>query len=217
MKKILFLLITCLLLTGCTVNYNLEINDTNFKETITGNVLNSELNTNNSSSINNYLFLLNGDQPSFYKNDNIFYNKETNNTQEGIDFEYNYTFNENNFNNSRIINECFDNHIYNYADNKYYLVVSGKFNCNYSDITNINITTNYNVTSNNATKIKNNTYTWTIDENNKDDIYFFITIDKSTNSKIDLSWNTLKTIGLIIIILLSSICIYFLKKNKQQY
>lgn len=215
MKKILFLIIICLFLTGCTVNYNLEINDTTFKESITGNVLNSELNTNDSSSINNYLFLLNGDQPSFYKNDNIFYNKETNNTQDGINFEYTYTFNENNFNNSRIINECFDNHIYNYVDNKYYLVVSGKFNCNYSDITNINITTNYNVTSNNATKIKNNTYTWTIDETNKDDLYFFITIDKSTNSKLDLSWNTFKTIGLILIILLSGICIYFAKKDKQ--
>ena len=139
MKKILFILITCLLLTGCTVNYNLEINDNNFKETITGSVLNKELDTNNSTSINNYSFLLNEEQPSFYKNENIFYNKTTNNTQEGIDFDFNYTFNENNFNNSRIINECFDNHIYEYKDNKYYLVVSGKFNCNYSETTNINI------------------------------------------------------------------------------
>lgn len=215
MKKILFILITCLLLTGCTVNYNLEINDNNFKETITGSVLNKELDTNNSTSINNYSFLLNEEQPSFYKNENIFYNKTTNNTQEGIDFDFNYTFNENNFNNSRIINECFDNHIYEYKDNKYYLVVSGKFNCNYSETTNINITTDYNVTSNNAQKIKNNTYTWTIDENNKDNIYFFITINKTNKSNFNLSWNKFKTIGLIIIILLSSICIYFVKKDKN--
>lgn len=215
MKKILFILITCLLLTGCTVNYNLEINDNNFKETITGSVLNKELDTNNSTSINNYSFLLNEEQPSFYKNENIFYNKTTNNAQDGIDFDFNYTFNENNFNNSRIINECFDNHVYEYKDNKYYLVVSGKFNCNYSETTNINITTDYNVTSNNAQKIKNNTYTWTIDENNKDNIYFFITINKTNKSNFNLSWNTFKTIGLIIIILLSSICIYFIKKDKN--
>ena len=101
MKKILFILITCLLLTGCTVNYNLEINDNNFKETITGSVLNKELDTNNSTSINNYSFLLNEEQPSFYKNENIFYNKTTNKAQDGIDFDYNYIFNENNFNNSR--------------------------------------------------------------------------------------------------------------------
>ena len=215
MKKILFILITCLLLTGCTVNYNLEINDNNFKETITGSVLNKELDTNNSTSINNYSFLLNEEQPSFYKNENIFYNKTTNNAQDRIDFDYNYIFNENNFNNSRIINECFDNHIYEYKDNKYYLVVSGKFNCNYSETTNINITTDYNVTSNNAQKIKNNTYTWTINENNKDNIYFFITINKTNKSSFNLSWNTFKTIGLIIIILLSGICIYFLKKDKN--
>lgn len=215
MKKILFILITCLLLTGCTVNYNLEINDSNFKETITGNVLNTELDTNNSTSINNYSFLLNEEQASFYKNENIFYNKTTNNTKEGIDFDYNYIFNENNFNNSRIINECFDNHVYEYKDNKYYLVVSGKFNCNYSETTNINITTDYNVTSNNAQTIKNNTYTWTINENNKDNIYFFITIDKTNKSSFNFSWSTFKTIGLIIIILLSGICIYFVKKDKN--
>ena len=215
MKKILFILITCLLLTGCTVNYNLEINDNNFKETITGSVLNKELDTNNSTSINNYSFLLSEEQPSFYKNENIFYNKTTNNAQDRIDFDYNYIFNENNFNNSRIINECFNNHVYEYKDNKYYLVVSGKFNCNYSETTNINITTDYNVTSNNAQKIKNNTYTWTINENNKDNIYFFITINKTNKSSFNLSWNTFKTIGLIIIILLSSICIYFIKKDKN--
>lgn len=215
MKKIIFLLLICLLLTGCTVNYNLDINDNNFKETLTGNVLNTELNNNDNTDINMFSYLITGDQPAFYKNDNIFFNKTTNNTTNGIDFDYNYTFNEYNFNNSRIINECFDNHIYEYKDNTYYLVVSGKFNCNYSETTNINITTDYNVTANNAQTIKNNTYTWTIDENNKDNIYFFITIDKTNKSNFDFQWSTFKTIGLIIIILLSSICIYFLKKDKN--
>lgn len=215
MKKIIFLLLICLLLTGCTVNYNLDINDNNFKETLTGNVLNTELNNNDNTDINMFTYLINGDQPAFYKNDNIFFNKTTNNTTNGIDFDYSYTFNEYNFNNSRIINECFDNHIYEYKDNTYYLVVSGKFNCNYSEKTNINITTDYNVTANNAQTIKNNTYTWTIDENNKDNIYFFITIDKTKKSNFDFQWNTFKTIGLIIIILLSGICIYFLKKDKN--
>lgn len=215
MKKIIFLLLICLLLTGCTVNYNLDINDNNFKETLTGNVLNIELNNNNDTDINMFSYLINGDQPAFYKNDNIYFNKITKNTTNGIDFDYSYTFNEHNFNNSRIINECFDNHVYEYKDNTYYLVVSGKFKCNYSETTNINITTNYNVTSNNAKTIKNNTYTWTIDENNKDNIYFFITIDKTNKSNFDFQWNTFKTIGLIIIILLSSICIYFIKKDKN--
>lgn len=215
MKKIIFLLLICLLLTGCTVNYNLDINDNNFKETLTGNVLNIELNNNNDTDINMFSYLINGDQPAFYKNDNIYFNKITKNTTNGIDFDYSYTFNEYNFNNSRIINECFDNHVYEYKDNTYYLVVSGKFKCNYSETTNINITTNYNVTSNNAKTIKNNTYTWTIDENNKDNIYFFITIDKTNKSNFDFQWNTFKTIGLIIIILLSSICIYFIKKDKN--
>lgn len=215
MKKTIFLLLICLLLTGCTINYNLDINNNNFKETLTGNILNTELNNNDNTDINMFNYLINGDQPAFYKNDNIFFHKTTNNTINGIEFDYNYTFNEYNFNNSRIINECFDNHIYEYKNNTYYLVVSGKFNCNYSETTNINITTNYNVTTNNAKTIKNNTYTWTIDENNKDNIYFFITIEKTNKSNFNFQWSTFKKIGLIIIILLSSICIYFLKKNKN--
>ena len=76
MKKIIFLLLICLLLTGCTVNYNLDINDNNFKETLTGNVLNTELNNNDNTDINMFTYLINGDQPAFYKNDNIFFNIE---------------------------------------------------------------------------------------------------------------------------------------------
>lgn len=213
MKKIIFLLISCFILTGCSINYNLDINDDNFTETITGNVLNSEINNNDNYSINMYNFLINTEQKAFYNNDNIFYNKSTNKINDKIDFEYNYTFNSSNFNNSRIINECFDNHAFDYKDGIYYLVVSGKFNCYYTN-TNINITTDHKVISNNAETINDNTYSWTITEKNKDDIYFFITIDKTNKNKIDFEWNTFKTIGLIIIIILSSICIYFIKKEK---
>lgn len=212
MKKIILLILLCFTLTGCTINYNLDINDDNFKETITGSVYNSEL-TNDDNSINMYSFLINTEQNAFYNNDNIFYNKTTNNIDNKIDFEYNYTFTSNNFNNSRIINECFDNHVFEYKEGIYYLVVSGKFNCYYTN-TNINITTDYKVISNNATDKKDNTYTWTINEENKDDVYFFITIDKTNNNKISFEWNTFKTIGLIIILLLSGICIYFIKKEK---
>lgn len=216
MKKILFLTILCLFLTGCTVNYNLEINDDTFKETITGDVLNIELdNGEEATDINNYDHFLTAEQPVFKKDNSTFYNKSLNNTTNGIEFEYSYSFNENNFINSRILNGCFDNYNFKVEDNKYYIQLSGQFKCNYTD-TKINLTTDYKVIAHNADKKKKNTYTWTIEKDNSQDVDLFISIDKNeTNNNFSLGWNIFKTIGLIILLILSSICIYFLKKKEQ--
>jgi len=216
MKKILFTAIICLFLTGCTLNYNLEITDNTFEETITGNVLNSELvNDDDATDINNYDYFLSIHQPVFKNDNSIFYNKTLNNTTNGIDFEYTYSFNENNFMNSRILNECFDNYNFKVEDNKYYIQLSGQFKCNYVN-TKISLTTDYKVLAHNADNNNKNTYTWTIEKDNSQDVDLFISIDKSeTNNNFSLGWNIFKTIGLIILLLLSGTCIYMLKKKEQ--
>lgn len=214
MKKILFLITICLFLTGCTVNYNLDITDNNFKETITGNVTKEEIKKEeNSTDIGHYLYFLNSEQNVFYNNNDILYNKVTNNTDNGIDFEYEYTFNEDNFSNSRILNECFDNYNFKTEDNKYHIFLYGDFKCAYTEKTNIKITTDYKVTAHNAKKENKNTYTWTINENETEDLNLFITIDKSQKASNDfIHWNTLKTISLILLIILSTIAIVIGKK-----
>lgn len=215
MKKTLFLVIICLLLTGCSINYNLEITEDTFNETISGTILNSELEKDNDGTDTGpYLYFLNSEQPAFHNNENIFYKKTKNNTNAGIDFEYSYSYNKNNFANARILNECFDSYKFENNENKYFISVSGNFKCNYAKKTNINITTNHKVTTNNANKIKKNTYTWTIDEDNRDDLHLFISIDKTKNANSNqLNWSTFKTIGLIILLILSGIAI-FLGKTK---
>lgn len=215
MKKIIFLLTICSFLTGCTVNYNLEITDNNFTEKITGNVLNSEIEINkNATSISPYLDLLSKDQVAFNNNSNIFYNKKKNKNENKTDFEYTYTFNENNFINSNLLNNCFEYYTFENKDNQYYISLAGKFHCAYTDEIKVNVTTDYKVTAHNAKEKKDNTYTWTIEKENIDNVSLFITIDKNnTNSNNIFDWSTFKTIGLIILLILSGVAI-FIGKSK---
>lgn len=214
MKKILFLIIICFLLTGCTMNYNLEITDEGFKETISGNVLNSELKTGDDTDFNIYYHLLNSEQTTFKNNNSIFYEKTINKTNETTEFEYTYTFNKNNFINSRILNECFDNFTFKNEDDHYYIDISGNFKCAYADKTNIKLKTDYQVTGNNIKKENKNVYIWTIDKNNTEDINISIIIDKNKKGSLNiLNWTPLKTIGLIILLTLSGIAIFIGKKK----
>lgn len=217
MKKILSLIILCFLLTGCTVNYNLEIEDNSFKETITGNVLNSEIKIDDEQTdVNTFNYLINEEQSPFIRENNQLYNKTTNKNNNGIDYNYSFTYNELNITDSRILNTCFEDFKFEEKDNIYYLMTFGKFYCNYATETNINISTEYEVIVNNATKKKDNTYTWTINEENKDNFELYMTINKEKyNENTIVEWNTFKTIGLIILLTLSGICILLLKRKEQ--
>jgi len=76
MKKIILLSILCFLLTGCTINYNLKIEDGYFIETIKGNVLTEEIKKDNTTSDENLFYkLLSSKQPALTTTDNLIYNK----------------------------------------------------------------------------------------------------------------------------------------------
>lgn len=61
-KRIIVLLFGVLLLTGCTADYNLEIDNNLLKEEITGMVSKNELNENNSEAPNTVSSLINEEQ-----------------------------------------------------------------------------------------------------------------------------------------------------------
>ena len=215
MKKNIILASLLLFLTGCTVNYNLEIEDNNFYEQITGEVLNTDF-IISEEDIDIHSYLLYTDQPVFKNNDYIIYNKSLDNIEDRINYNFNYNYTSNNFINSRLLNSCFDNFNFKVNDNIYYISASGEFKCAYSDTTNINITTSHKVISHNASKKKSNTYTWTIDKDNTENLNIYITIDTSKEKKlIDLNFSIFKIISLIILLLLSGICIYLLKKKSN--
>ena len=213
-KRTIYHLILLLLLTGCTVNYDLEIENNNFYENITGNVLNSELSNDGRTDMNLYDYLINNDQQVFENNSNIVYNKALNSKENSKDFQYSYNFTEANFQNSRLLNSCFDKFSFSNDENKFYIHAYGKFKCLYTNKININIKTNNNVISHNASSVKKNTYSWVIDDKNVNEANIFIVINKQNNEK-EIHLNLLKIIGFIIITILSIICIFIVKKKNS--
>ena len=67
MKKILLIMLTMLFLTGCTVNYNLEIDGDNLNEVITGNVTKKEYEVKETDNGENLIYaLFNNDQNALF-------------------------------------------------------------------------------------------------------------------------------------------------------
>lgn len=214
MKKKNFLILLPLLLTGCTINYDLVINENNISETITGSVEKSEYEIKDTdTSLNDFYVLINEDvNPVITEND--LYKKNIINTDNGIDYKYTYNY-KNNYDKSRIINTCFENHIIDETEDYYNIKLSGQFYCLYSDKIYINVTSNYVVLENNADKVDGNKYKWTID--NSDNVNIALTISKSVRYEEPVKAKAISTfqiIGLIIFIVLTIIT-YFLYKKKN--
>lgn len=219
MKKIILLIILCFLLTGCTINYNLKIEDDYFIETIKGNVLTEEIKENKEKPDENLFYnLLSTNQPAVTTNNNLIYNKTISQNKDSIDYIYSFKYDEYTFNNSRLLNECFEHFSFVQKDNMYTLLASGDFYCSYTDEIKINIKTDYPVIINNANEVKDNTYTWIIKNDKTKDLELYISIDKSgTYTNNTSKSNMIKTTCFFILIILSSICIFIIKRKEKQY
>ena len=118
-----------------------------------------------------------------------------------------------NFDKSSLINTCFENHEIVDLGNYYSIKLSGEFYCLYAKNINVNVTSNLNVISNNAKKVKDNTYTWVI---NKDTTNIEFVVDKTKpftkNNKKGSS--TFRIISFVILMVLSGIT-YLLYKKKS--
>lgn len=212
LNRILVLLILLLITTGCTVNYELQIEENGiFKETITGTVTNKELSNEERTDTNIYLYNLNSRTPLI--RDQGTYIKDIVDKGDYKEFTFNYEFN-NNYDKSNVINVCYEDVRFEETDDLYYIDLEGKFNCMYSDKIVVNVTSKYAVIENNADKVKDNTYTWII--NDEDDADIYMAISKNVKNEISKKKNTstFKIIGFIVLILLSLIT-YFLYKKKN--
>ncbi len=215
MKNKIFLIIPLLiLLTGCTVNYDLIIDNNSLKETITGDVEKKEYEvTENDTSPNLFYTLINGDTPALIDESGL-YTKSIKENDKGLDYNYTYTY-KNNLSESRVLNSCFENHEINETDDYYYIKLSGEFYCLYTDKININVTSNYEVMESNAKKIDGNKYTWIIDNSNNTNIT--LTVSKTVQYEEPVkakTFSTFQIIGFIVFAILTIIT-YFLYKKKN--
>lgn len=214
MYRKIVMLFSILLLTGCTLNYNLEFDGNKIIENINGTVTTKELDSKDDETGENiYRSYLYNELRVFQNKDDI-YEKNVTTNGDIINFEFHYTY-QDNYANSRIVKTCFNQPNIIETDDLYYINLKGKFNCLFSDKVTINMTSEYVVLEDNADKVKNNVYTWVIDS--EDDVDISITVSKSIKENKDnkRGVSTFKIIGLIVLIILSAVTFVLYKNHNK--
>ena len=215
-KKYLTLIVICITLTGCTLQYNIELDKNSINEKIVLQIQNNKL---DSISFNK----LTSDSNSVYLNDNQYYNVKYD-TQNNISkFTYTYKHDINNYQNAKILNRCYRTNNVKKENNKITIDMKGIFNCankesnTYIDEAQINITTKLKVTENNADEIKNNTYTWNINQSNYQNkpIHLVANIPKDNTNLINETKNLIILV-LFFVIPITIIGIIIYTKHKKR-
>lgn len=215
-NKILLICFSILLLSGCTTKYDLTINrDNTITEKISGTVSLEELDNKDRSDLNTYLYALDLATPLIEEQGE--YNKEIKDNEKVKDFVYTYTY-KNNYSKANVLNKCFENIEYSETDNTYTFHLYGEFYCLLSDEIEINLTSNYAVTDNNADKVSGNKYTWIINKDKNIDIKAIVNKNieaiTPTKEKSILTPYQIATVILLIILIIISFVIYK-KRNSE--
>lgn len=214
MNKKILILFFAFFLTGCTVNYNLQFDSNRIVENISGKIeKNKADNIENDTSVNIYYDFIYNDTPSLIEGEDLY---KKNNKEDGdyINYDLKYTY-KNNFDKSRIINDCFENHVVNETSDFLYVKLNGKFSCLYSNEITVNVISDYAVIENNADRVKDNKYTWILNSEDNEEIIFSVSKDsKKVINDGKRKPNYFRIIGFVVLIVLSTIT-YFLYKKKN--
>ncbi len=167
MKKIMILVLSLIILTGCQIKYELKFEDENLIENI-----NVELKKSDEKQIEDI---------KKYKAYSIFdntyqrlYKVNYNNGITNFTANYQYTYNFDEFRHALYIKSCFDAFSFVTNDDNYILSTSQGFNCmfvDYNKVDNVEvvINTNHEIIESNADEIKNGKLIWNIDDNNAEE------------------------------------------------
>lgn len=217
-KKIFFLLIAVFFISGCSVEYNLVIdNDNQVEESVTilqKNSLLGRTTTEINKNLDSMLLFANDEVEPAY-----FYKKEkiVGASKSGVEYSYDFTL-DNYQVESEILKNCYEN--YSAVLSQERLVISADtFMCSLTmnndyDLT-INITADGEVVSGNYHKKSGDTYTWILDENNSDSIN--LVLDRSKLD--DGLGNILLTILVVGVVLIVGIIVlvgYMRNKNNNK-
>lgn len=220
--KILILFLVLLLSTGCSVDYNLTIDELNAIEDFSLYVDN---NSSNTAMIND---MYQRQTESFFNqdtDDSEYYEVKKGLTKDKkslfLNFRYNYPLKK--LQNSNAISECFYNKSVT-KDQEYITLNTSKgFDCIYKDTDlqiedlTINIKTNLKVVETNSDKVKKNTYTWHIDKDNyqEKNIYMKISYTEENREKSVISEYLAIPIVMIVTVLLIFVAFKFRTKNRK--
>ena len=207
MKKIFVILFLSLslFLSGCTAEYNIEINEDKVSENTVLTIDKSRL----TEPLYNTLI----NDNSVYLDEDEYYAIEESEDESNSIFSYKYIHDINKFADSRIINWCYNDREIINNENTLTISTKGSFNCanresrSYVENARINIKTDLEVLENNADEVNDNTYTWIINENNYRDKPIYIQIQKNN---INIDNNNLVILVSVVIIFASIITLSIL-------
>lgn len=166
MKKILLIVFSLLLLTGCDVKYNLDFDGEVIKESVTITSANAKITTGDINARLDEVIAMNSDESTetgFYN-----FNKIIGSTESGLGMSFDFTRIEYD-SYSTFLNRCYNEHSVLVNDERIEISTSSVFNCynltgDDATIT-INIKTKYFVTDSNYDSRSGDTYTWTLTKN----------------------------------------------------
>lgn len=186
MKKIILIFLSIILLSGCDINYNINITNNKISTDLDLSVSETDYrnyNDNQEEKLSATLYEY-FDEREILAFDDMnykdFYNKKVSKNGRSLDVNYTYKYTYLDFYKSSLLNTCFEDFIVLNEDNYFYVKAFGKFNCYYDD-TKINIKTDRKVINSNHDSYKNGVYTWNIDRDKSNNVNIIFQVDKENH------------------------------------
>ena len=188
MKKFIFIILILLFATGCNAQYNLTIKGNKISEEINGVVdkskfISSEIEPDMSIYSRETLdYMLLNDIYPINNNFTEKYEKTVVDNGNIAEINLKYTYVEDTFKDSYIINSCFEHVDIIETKRAIYIKLTGEFTCLSSDNSSMPfvVSTTNKVVKNNADRASMTTYEWEITSRNKDDVSIEITVLKQS-------------------------------------
>lgn len=221
LKKLLGLFICILFLTGCTVNYDVTIDEDSFDESISLSFLKSQ------TSYNDLLVYKNDETPiNVHGDENKFYDSQITENFNNYVLTYKYKHDMNSINDAYFIKNCYPNFSLVNSDQMIRISSGNQFMCLNgddglsADSVSITIKTDMKVISNNADKVSGNSYTWNIDETNYDNKPINLVIQRDMNVQDiivenDSSFTLIFVVITVLVLLLVIFMVIRLKAKKN--
>lgn len=210
MKKIILIFLSIILLSGCDINYNINITNNKISTDLDLSVSETDYknyNDNQEEKLSATLYEY-FDEREILAFDDMnykdFYNKKVSKNGRSLDVNYTYKYTYLDFYKSSMLNTCFEDFIVLNEDNYFYVKAFGKFNCYYDD-TKINIKTDRKVINSNHDSYKDGVYTWNIDRDKSNNVNIIFQVDKENHfveddisSKKENGFDLLTIVGIIL-------------------
>lgn len=179
-SKLILLLIILFSLTGCTFEYNIEINTNRIKESniiYIDNATKDTIKQEVEELVDSYTGPTNG--LGMYTQSIV-----NSNNRFGMLYEMNYSKIED-YNDSISVSSCYDNYKLIKEEDKIIISTSKEFKCfdNYKELDDVivNIKSNLDVLSSNADEVNGNVYTWNITKDNANNKAITISLKPNTD------------------------------------